>query len=110
MNYNQMTAGRDLDRLIAEKIMGWATHRDWKGHLLYEAPGEGWTLIPEFSTDRSAARAVKEIMGGKISDHLTDPHHICVAALKAVPVATADASVEKTPEKKEKEGKKGGGE
>ena len=111
MNYDTMVAGREMDQLVAVKVMGWKTHCNHKGHLMYDTEGEGFKLIPEFTTDISAARAVGDKMGNKVPAYLTDPFAICLAALKAVaekPVATPYVSaVKAAPEKKEEKKEEG---
>lgn len=57
-----MDAGRELDALVAEKVMG-LTNLHWmSGQLHYGAEHE-MNLLPDYSTDISAAWEVVEKMG-----------------------------------------------
>jgi hypothetical protein len=52
-----MEAGRELDALVAEKVMGWPIkHGNWSGPIHAEY---AWR-IPEYSTDIAAAHCVIE--------------------------------------------------
>lgn len=111
----ELTAGRELDALIAEKVMGWKLDYEFADYV--GAPTvpslrdqyDEWGMLPELSTDISAAWQVVEKMskawdfavnridglnsvsfkpdtGGKwITEYgLTASEAICLAALKAV--------------------------
>ena len=113
MNYDKMVAGREMDQLVAVKVMGWKTYRNNRGHLMYDSEGEEFKLIPEFTTDISAARMVKDKMGDNfyITQGDNDPFAICQAALKAgveKPVATPYVSAVKAAPEKKEEKKEGG--
>lgn len=121
------TAGRELDALVAEKVMGlsvsWRSLHpnpdasdppeiyllDDKGDmpLLEVRSGDGWTFLPRYSTDITAAWQVVERMKERgywlcliqnqllfsasfdsvLTDHRatgeTAPHAICLAALES---------------------------
>lgn len=69
-----MKPGRELDALIAQKVMGWEvkhsdelklpseTYGPWPGRWAYRIPpSTGWScMIPDFSTDIKAAWIVVE--------------------------------------------------
>lgn len=97
-----MKPGRELDALVAEKVMGWTEVCGYEG----EYKGY-WKILPKYSTDIAAAWAVVELplfdgwaigrnASGKwevfnpwennfvVSVADTAPHAICLAALKAV--------------------------
>ncbi len=108
----EMKAGRELDALVAEKVMGWQVHRDIARSNLprFVRKPDGFDVVlPAFSTDIAAAwEMVEEVRvkkdfemadagdGGYIvafnrgrgedyHGHSDEPAHaICLAALKAV--------------------------
>lgn len=71
-----MQAGRELDALIAEKVMGWPpkpAHAGWQGDVVpsladpkwvQAGPDRGWEMVflPNYSTDIAAAWKVVEKM------------------------------------------------
>lgn len=61
-----MPAGREIDALIAERVMGWTrSHRGARGTQFYDVPGWGVRsegAIPDFSTKIAAAWLVVEKM------------------------------------------------
>jgi len=57
---NELEAGRELDALVAEKVMGWKKLNDTG--LSWRSPDEGFSNLPYFSTDISAAWQVVEKM------------------------------------------------
>lgn len=105
-----MKPGRELDALVAEKVMGWKSvehrfedpfHR-WDG--IAPEHGSHRFTVPDFSTDIAAAWEVVEKLNDLILERdvtaegtrynvvidgietwaETAPHAICLAALKAV--------------------------
>ena len=100
-----MNAGRELDALVAEKVMGWTNVR-FICHglsLRGEVDGEPSEKVPFYSVDIDAAWDVVEKIGTSFTlerynrwyvefgDRYsaaadTAPHAICLAALKAVGV------------------------
>ena len=72
---HEMNAGRELDALIAEKVMGLAGVRDGKSWLY----GDNWTyhkkgvlcLVPHYSTQIADAWQVVE----KMKEHGADEHN-----------------------------------
>jgi hypothetical protein len=109
-----MNPGRELDALVAEKVMGWGHSRYFKTEdssavaALKRLDGwniwkDGkWAFLPHFSTDIAAAWEVAEKVGcviGRgsfgwiVKDDWTDadgietdsaPHAICLFALKVM--------------------------
>lgn len=63
-----MKAGRELDALIAEKVMG-LPEPDLKGHTIVPLPdsvrSEAWSKIPEYSTNIADAWLVVEKLKDK---------------------------------------------
>lgn len=63
-----MNPGRDLDALVAEKVMGWSELKTGliveTGWDLYgkDSTGDGDFLVPEYSTDIAAAWDITEKM------------------------------------------------
>ena len=64
-----MVAGRELDALVAEKVMGWEriVMKDKPGAVSWPHPPKGfdvnhnrWSIIPHYSTDIAAAWEVVE--------------------------------------------------
>jgi hypothetical protein len=57
-----MTSGRELDALVAEKVMGWAlTSKDTRDLQGWPPPGNTTPIdVPEYSTDIAAAWEVVE--------------------------------------------------
>lgn len=119
---NEQKAGGELDRLIAEKVMGW----QWLDHehdpiLVPPAAARGTHVIPEYSADIASAWEVvvelkrlgfRYFLGNGVdkphscyfedpgtrqgeAESDTAPHAICLAALKAVAALPAkqEASV-----------------
>ncbi len=111
-----MEAGRELDALVAERVMGYTVRRgpgaNYDGMLLpwevWDRDGKSWNPI-KYSADIAAAWQVIEKLADRdpmiaiwgyedgtagwfcdfegIKDHArTAPHAICLAALKAVGV------------------------
>lgn len=105
-----MNAGRELDALIGEKIIGFSG-MGLTDPSNYKYPDDVWPHIPEFSTDIAAAMTVldrlgeinsvfgdvdierdqtakgvrwKVVIDGIESFADTLPHAICLAALEAV--------------------------
>lgn len=98
--------GRELDALIAEKVMGCpiceSPFKDGSKDVLYMNGPDGKRIVPRYSTDISAAWEVKQKTGinkiidtgdGNVIAYYSDdkfvvgesaPHAICFAALKAV--------------------------
>lgn len=65
---SELKAGRDLDALIAEKVMGW-TRIPKERETLWQSPTAGsWPVtlarIPKYSTDIAAAWKVVNALGG----------------------------------------------
>jgi hypothetical protein len=103
-----MQAGRELDALVAEKVMGWKVkHMDVYGWM-YSLPDRNrWTNVPHFSSNIADAWQVVEkarkdfgfidilpygsgyetvvrTLNGDIHTKVeTAPHAICLAALRA---------------------------
>lgn len=46
MNYNEMTAGPEMDRLVAERVMGWRWHQPPKHDYNGPLPEQGEVLVP----------------------------------------------------------------
>ncbi len=80
MNINTMPAGRELDALVATKVMGWRTaHFDasygkWIGVPL----DDYWEDVPAYSTDLAAAWPLLDRFGFVVGPHFqagwsTDP-------------------------------------
>jgi hypothetical protein len=68
-----MNAGRELDALVAEKVMGWKVRPD---RYPVDATGQSQFRVPEYSTDIAAAWRVVEQMRQvgwfvQIHDHTT---------------------------------------
>lgn len=109
-----MEAGREMDALVAEKVMGWEkVHNNpvvW-GDSWYGIDGDALMRLPHYSTDIAAAwQVVEKVIAGdeyeigfENGQHYaklgsakggyawagqatgtTAPHAICLAALKAV--------------------------
>jgi hypothetical protein len=96
-----MKSGRELDLIVAEKVMGLTTmpERGCEGPWYFTE--NRWCALPFYSQNISAAWEVVEKMkedfcislikdlgysadfGGWLSDADTAPHAICLAALKA---------------------------
>lgn len=114
MSGAMMAPGRELDALVAEKVMGALNLRitvaDWEEDMVL-GNGDIWrTRVPDYSTSISAAWQVVEKLdfcvvsrGGTVAKEMggwevdcemngqhrrafaaTAPHAICLAALKAV--------------------------
>lgn len=102
-----MTPGRDLDALVAEKVMGYRRKRDDCNTYWVDSEGEEPSHSHEYSTDMAAAWSLVDKISnirietnglkwfvfsrGSHSEELlavsdTAPHAICLAALKAVGV------------------------
>jgi len=92
-----MSPGRELDALIAEKVMAWSRPVKHEGCLMQLPPnsskGEPYSEAPNYSTDIAAAwEVVKKLrsMGLVIHDSFISvdpdsaPHAICLAALKVM--------------------------
>lgn len=72
INYDEIPAGREMDALVAEKVMGWKHVGNWEGDDRYHpvdaiwADGDGNTLPPDpwphYSTNIAAAWKVVEKM------------------------------------------------
>jgi hypothetical protein len=65
MDTNQMPAGREMDALVAEKIMGWAKHPHTDSPTFWwEGPTKSYLIgdLPHYSTDISNAWEVLEEM------------------------------------------------
>lgn len=64
----QYVAGRALDALVAEKVMGWTRHPDSWPPMYREPgdelrpPGSGYAVVPSYSTAIAAAWEVVEAM------------------------------------------------
>jgi hypothetical protein len=103
----QLPPGRELDALVAEKVLGWPAARDAKaiGEAGYWTAGDERFIhgLPAFSTDIAAAWEVVEkliasdewpefsleyeaTLKWSVGDcyGATAPHAICLAALKAM--------------------------
>lgn len=77
-----MEAGREMDRLIAEKVMGYEWEHDGD-YSLMRLPGTNWCameinrgepyygMLPEFSTDIAAAWTVVERLDTSGADYRT---------------------------------------
>ena len=60
-----MEAGRELDALVAEKVMGWKdVNTAWPSYGSPPESPDGWREIPAFSTDIAAAWEVVEKLSG----------------------------------------------
>lgn len=95
-----MKPGRELDALVAEKVMGftkdeigiWKQHEIGDGHLFS-------TLLPEYSTDIAAAWKVIEMLDQHIELIRTsvDPQHISeIKTMKytvKIPVTCSDVVI-----------------
>jgi uncharacterized protein YerC len=100
-----MEAGRELDKLIAEKILGWSAEKVGEIYEDWYSPskniGDAWQVINklkekgfytdiEMESDFSYVVCVKDgycdetISISVVSDAKTAPHAICLAALKAI--------------------------
>jgi ABA sandwich protein len=69
-----MPAGREMDALIAEKVMGHEVKRDvvmWReGNASLEPYSEGFTVLAHYSTDIGAAwEVVEKIQTGELRLH-----------------------------------------
>jgi hypothetical protein len=65
MDIDTMDAGREMDALVAEKVMGWKVSYTYEGYPRYEdhgPVGSYWASIPEFSTRIEKAWEVVEKM------------------------------------------------
>lgn len=58
-----MNAGRELDALVAEKVIGWTNLRFIGERLLGEIDGEPSEKVPFYSIDLDAAWEIAEKMG-----------------------------------------------
>lgn len=111
-----MNPGRELDALVAEKVMGWTgienDNLDGTDWYAGSPPGsEGHAEVPAFSTDISAAWEVVEEVNRKnvygfrlhnpgngvweaswnvLAEGMSAPLAICLAALKAVGVEVSE--------------------
>lgn len=60
-------AGRELDALVAEHVMGWekdATHPNLRGSGWWKEPDGSFNCeLPAYSTDPAASKLVRERMG-----------------------------------------------
>ena len=54
MDIDSMQAGPEMDRMIAEKVMGWKRWRESKVNWIHPT-GYGTSNVPNFSTDIAAA-------------------------------------------------------
>lgn len=110
-----MKPGRELDALVAEKVMNFAlgmmSEQDVEPSIIVDQAVASFDVIPYYSTDISAAWEVVEKLAGRFVPSLTlgptnewqavfqestdviyyehsnsAPHAICLAALKAVGV------------------------
>lgn len=99
-----MNAGRELDALIAEKVMGWYldSTKEYHRKHIHSLGHNALAPVPNFSTDIAAAWEVVEKFQGSFkvfkpfggqwevectngfSKADTAAHAICLAALKAV--------------------------
>ena len=72
-----MEPSRELDALVAEKVMGWETVNnkagipvsgfDWVGHNPKTQSSTVWSYVPDYSTDISAAwEVVEKLSRGKV--------------------------------------------
>lgn len=80
-----MSAGVKLDRIIAEKVMGWVSLPRYNYWMTF-GPGDAWDihkLIRTWhpSTDKVAAQDVAKKANVNADQ---EPHAICIAALLAV--------------------------
>jgi hypothetical protein len=67
-----MEPGRELDALVAEKVMGWTK----VGENAWEAPNiKGYPLLPRYSTDIATAWEVVEKIAQKWHDFNIGRHH-----------------------------------
>ena len=78
MTYDTQKAGRALDALIAEKVMGqtieWIGGDPFLTNLIYEGRGGSYsTNAPRYSTDIAAAWEVVEKLGDMSVHHFYDP-------------------------------------
>lgn len=107
---NELTAGRELDALVAEKVMGWAPRDAGAGdRLIYVGAWAHCESLPHYSTDIAAAwQVVEKLAADGLYVHVgyclgrteasvnspldiidnayapTAPLAICLAALKAL--------------------------
>lgn len=97
-----MDAGRELDTLIAEKVMGYhrATESEpyWNSLAVWvEENGERWEQIPDYSTDIAAAWQVVEHLHGRVViDHWSRGAYKVMIYLPAKP-PSVEASAESAP-------------
>lgn len=73
MDIDKLEAGRELDALVAEKVMGWTTFEEY-GQTFWRAPNDGTRYLEprEFSTDIAAAWEVVK----KLGEFRGGPHNI----------------------------------
>lgn len=71
MDVKKLEAGRDLDTLVAEKVMGWTDWREDSGGLRIKAPGENSRPFSP-STDIRDAFEVAAKVGTNFSVHWTE--------------------------------------
>src|SRR5437763_10661229 len=61
--HQDVKPGRELDALVAERVMGWAVERntvDSEPIVMFSKPGEYYGPVPPYSTDIAAAWEVVE--------------------------------------------------
>jgi hypothetical protein len=75
-----MPAGRDMDALVAEKLMGWKYHPKWNVFTSPNGLENDGSTIPNYSTDIAAAWKVVEkmtkIKGYGFSCDWVEPHYL----------------------------------
>jgi hypothetical protein len=89
LSINEMEAGREMDALVAENVMGWKPHKviscpfNKEGCLVYHYEGDwrpNWKdIVPNYSTDIKDAWKVVEKMdaGGYSLDITRYPNEKC---------------------------------
>lgn len=70
MNIDEMPAGRELDALIAEKVMGWVVNFDNTYVTDATEMTEMWMPIPKFSISETVALRVASCIRAKGGWHL----------------------------------------